>query len=801
MNHPPHTEKIAYSGQEAPPSSNRPAIPPAPPTQTLILSNPSARLSSSPASSPRLVESPPARARSIRPEMSHLMQQGVAPGADFFEDSSEDEGAEWGDESETWKLSDIAHTLYGESHIAEAEKSNATKEGPENSGPTKGVQQSNDNPDSKAIIATKEPASTSDQTGTETARPVSLRRLGKGYVVHHRAPEGRNSEVDLDPRIRGRPRRNTSEGVLADSILNVHALTLKAFESLPSDASISPTRKRTSSSTNKTASHATPKAISFSTHRNAHLSPIKTRSGTDERTAHHHSHYIRTPYPSGEDSSFLQRTSENRRFSRATYDTKKGKQVLGIPTEDGKEPDLRSRLERNQDAQGVVRTHVSSNKTTSAQATNSKVWLTLQRPRKNPFGSQVRVEGFCIPGNLTITVSEKTSRMGRKKNKKREGTPAAYSQHTDSGTSIDFDDMLLAQRLRQAYKNLAGPWVLRVFGARKLTGIRLVYIDKWSGGRLDLDHSSFCSPAGRQLLAARDGSGLDGTELEIFTENKLMELYRDPKRGKARYTWVHWAQRLSSPPSAPCFDDSSSPSSSSSSSSSSGADTVDDENDSDTVDSEIESTQKTPVEQIAQNKRNQIPSNPTQNQPPLPPPFTSHQTKRNNKNKAKPRQKMKPIRVPSWTQDPDSLIAIQFMQSLSPLRIASAITLIFSLSAAAALLYVFLGGSPSTAVSSTVMNAPSASSSSTSPAAVSGVGAGGKDGHANVNGTLMMVLGSEGAAVTKLGGTSINGRVGDGRAAKSDGSGREGRVVGGVVIAGVGVVVFGGLGVGWVVAS
>ncbi|KAF2796599.1 hypothetical protein K505DRAFT_373085 [Melanomma pulvis-pyrius CBS 109.77] len=35
-----------------------------------------------------------------------------------------------------------------------------------------------------------------------------------------------------------------------------------------------------------------------------------------------------------------------------------------------------------------------------------------------------------------------------------------------------------------------------------------------------------------------------------FTETSLLDLYRDPNKGKARYTWVHWARRVSASNSA-----------------------------------------------------------------------------------------------------------------------------------------------------------------------------------------------------------------------------------------------------------
>lgn len=576
MEKPLPTDLQSPARDVSPSSSQPPLSPPTPPTQTLILSNPSARLSSSPASSPRVVEPPPERTRSIRPEMSHHT------GPDSFKDRAEDESDMWR------RRSNVAETHMGESGQEEA---NRGRQGEEHASP-------------------------SNQTGPETARPVSLRRLGKGYVVHHRASESKESDVgslsaqqqQQQQKQQHRHRRNTSESI-ADSIVNVHYNTMIALESLALDIPNTPDRPRPLLQ-NAVTSPIKAKNISFSESRNMQLSPIQTHYHGDEHAAHLPTHYVRTPYP-------FTMTKEFPQPRREKYDTKKGKQVLGIARVDGEAFDLRSRLERNQDAQGVVRTQTTYSRarkefpTTadeqSGPGPRSRLYVTLQKRRWNFFfGSSSRpqqgVESFAIPNNLTTTRAEQKSKSrkgARKKDIKKLMTEQAGSSAQGNASSplVAFDDMIFAQRLRSAYNDLAGPWPLRIFSARKLTGIRLVRIDKWSGGihdgGSDLAGTGWnpfgaSSPVGKHFLAARNGSGLnddghgdaggeeegggenDGFDYGIFNEENLMRLFLKPKTGEARYTWVHWAQRLSaSCSSTPPRDIASSSSASSSPSSSS----------------------------------------------------------------------------------------------------------------------------------------------------------------------------------------------------------------------------------------
>ncbi|KAF1931634.1 uncharacterized protein M421DRAFT_28135, partial [Didymella exigua CBS 183.55] len=124
---------------------------------------------------------------------------------------------------------------------------------------------------------------------------------------------------------------------------------------------------------------------------------------------------------------------------------------------------------------------------------------------------------------------------------------------------IDFDDKYFAERLQLAHNEITGSWVKRFFSARRLRYIRLYQSSAWS----ESPPISAEPEAGASRLLAT-GSGTD-SEAATFTEDKLMQLYKHPKSGKARYTWVHWARRVAishtSSQSRPHTSDSSHPTS------------------------------------------------------------------------------------------------------------------------------------------------------------------------------------------------------------------------------------------------
>jgi len=106
--------------------------------------------------------------------------------------------------------------------------------------------------------------------------------------------------------------------------------------------------------------------------------------------------------------------------------------------------------------------------------------------------------------------------------------------------AVEFDDKFFADRLRDGYRSLAGNWFRRSFSARILKDIRLGSINTWSGTPLQPSSQS------SGLLATGAGIDVDADARSPFTEDSLLNLYYHPTSGKARYTWVHWAQRVAS---------------------------------------------------------------------------------------------------------------------------------------------------------------------------------------------------------------------------------------------------------------
>jgi hypothetical protein len=201
--------------------------PPTPPTQTLILSHPSARLSSSPASSPRVIESTPARRRSIQPEMSHLTDHSTSTVADFFEDSSSNDASEWEDDNGTRNFSDGVNmpnqgSATSTVDFRQVERGRQRREMEPPSLSERIPARDNGTAGAKSGIG----------KGIDRASQVSLRRPGKGKVVHNR---GSGSACGGTPR--GSLRSNDSDH--AAPIIDVSASLLE-LQSRDSDLDTSP---------------------------------------------------------------------------------------------------------------------------------------------------------------------------------------------------------------------------------------------------------------------------------------------------------------------------------------------------------------------------------------------------------------------------------------------------------------------------------------------------------------------------------------------------------------------------------
>jgi hypothetical protein len=549
------------------------SLPPSPDTtQNIFLNDPTARLSSSPATSPRIVEPSPARRGSVYPAMSHTMEKGLEPGADFFDDGSSD--SDWEDTegnftqtfSEGSGLRSLIHGVAsnneGSSRGRSRERNVLTALPPFRQLPAQRSE--------FGLTRDDQPSpSPFGKRGTKRAKEMSVRKLSRDSVrlVHTRSnagtprgslrsnassgsiqftelpkllPTKTNLSIELpwSDRYKGRHRSNTSDSIIAGSIIDAHVMTMRALESLNDSPSGVLTRTNSQTFSPSSAATSFPRFSSFSNNRHVTLSPLSTK-GTEnnnrDRPAHLPSYFIKTPYPFTTKKEFPKPKSRPRQRPGADhdrldsgyddddgqkeYDDRKGKHVLGLMASEG-DYDLRSRLERNEDAQGIIRSRAGSGR----ECGDSTVWLSLQR-RAYMQGYHDRqaqkLASVTVPSNLTVS------------------SPIQEKKSHGSELTVDFDDKFLAERLQDGYQTLAGSWFRRAFSARKLKDIRLSSVNTWSG-----NPSRPSSQTASGLLAAGTGIDVDSDTKSPFTENSLMYLYHHPTSGKARYTWVHWAQRV-----------------------------------------------------------------------------------------------------------------------------------------------------------------------------------------------------------------------------------------------------------------
>ena len=104
--------------------------------------------------------------------------------------------------------------------------------------------------------------------------------------------------------------------------------------------------------------------------------------------------------------------------------------------------------------------------------------------------------------------------------------------------SLDYDDSHFFQQLRSEYGKLRGPF--RFLSAQSLQRITIEYFGHRSGRPV---RCGSCDHAGSEAMRSPRLLAFKGL-VDTFSEEKLMEHYRHPKAGRARYSWVHWAHRI-----------------------------------------------------------------------------------------------------------------------------------------------------------------------------------------------------------------------------------------------------------------
>lgn len=202
------------SSSRVSPLTQNPVLPALPSTldatQTIFLNHPSLRISSSPASSPGIVEPPPARSGSVYPAMSDTMEKGLEPGPDFFDGASSDSDWEDSEGEVTQTFSEVeglgsgslVHSRAGKHHERSRGRSRersivtALPLLDRQSAEVAGLGRSTNE---KPLL------SPTDKQASKRARQVSLQRLNKDNirVVHNRSSAGtpRDSLKVMGPRV------------------------------------------------------------------------------------------------------------------------------------------------------------------------------------------------------------------------------------------------------------------------------------------------------------------------------------------------------------------------------------------------------------------------------------------------------------------------------------------------------------------------------------------------------------------------------------------------------------------------
>lgn len=445
------------------------------------------------------------------------MAHGNQPGTDFLELSSDDD-SDWVDENGTRGLEE----LEGLSNRISA---GTFESKDEDRGRDRESQYLTALPPFNQISAHD---SGTDEISTPVrrlpsqARQLSVKRYDRAAVVHNRGsprssmlsnassdamPQplnvsrvvSQNLEDELERRFepsssntQAAHQRTPSEveSIRMNAFLNAHYATLHAIESQQNSplgenfSYLDPTRD---------------KSISQERHIRL-LTPIQT---THDSASHLSPHFIRTPYPFTAKKEFPPpRTRPRTAWAELPPDHEIKKGI-----------------------------HIQE-RWNSARSTNSTresvIWLSLRRNSRQS-GIVDRIEQITIPGDLVKSEAK--------------SQPSPIFRPKARHIAVDFDDMYFAQELRDAYRRLAGPRVLQMISARKLMYIRLSQISAWSGSYIPL---GLHEEAGT-LLAARDGLTSLSRSANPFTEHGLLDIYRKPKIGKVRYTWVHWARRVAAP--------------------------------------------------------------------------------------------------------------------------------------------------------------------------------------------------------------------------------------------------------------
>ncbi|KAF2173762.1 hypothetical protein M409DRAFT_16035 [Zasmidium cellare ATCC 36951] len=144
--------------------------------------------------------------------------------------------------------------------------------------------------------------------------------------------------------------------------------------------------------------------------------------------------------------------------------------------------------------------------------------LTLSIRRANPH-SLPKVTSITIPASNDFTA-----------------VGAGQGEKQKHFKALVFDDAEFFHQIRLAYVELSGP--RRFFSARSLARIA---VSGPATRAADAGYGWLHQPRSPRVLAYK---GLTDT----FSEEKILQHYRNPGLGKSRYAFVHWAHRLAAAP-------------------------------------------------------------------------------------------------------------------------------------------------------------------------------------------------------------------------------------------------------------
>jgi hypothetical protein len=400
---------------------------------------------------------------------------------------------------------------------------------------------------------------------------------------------------------------SSSDSVLADSIINAHVHAMRALEALSADPKSNENLERSGgkgvekveagrSYLNSGTTTSWPKSVtSLSANRQIRLSALSTgtvtpKQGQESRRGHD---CAASPYVSGTNPfatplpdtnlSFpaigytcdpsplpnfslpasnpsIRSTEDYTRLDSActsifpeevasylphkpetAYNARKGKHVLGLVTTSVEGLDLRSRRERNESAQGLLRSQAEpgdgkGTKDSSARqsAGGLVIWVGIKRwmwKMRNETGrgrgandeiGQTKLEEIVVPSKPLHSDADD----------EKQGYRYRYPRHNSVDT--DFDDAAFAERLRSANRQLLGQSF--GFSARTLRGIQF--------GRRNVCCIASIHHTGHERRGSADKQTTSSAQLPHPLETHLLALYRNPAIGFKKYMVVTWARRI-----------------------------------------------------------------------------------------------------------------------------------------------------------------------------------------------------------------------------------------------------------------